>query len=368
MDKNGLGPEWTFLEKACLCVAGKIEPQELQPLLERADFSYGSLLNQALRHKLQFVVAAVCAEPPLVSLVPAYWGVFLQLGMGANKRRNHLFAEEAGRVSQAMKDSGITLVARKGILLDATAYGSCGKRWMNDIDFMALPQDGKRIEQIMAKLGYQPGELDNSGQVLKAFDRKQELTYRMNPDHLPRFVRRANGDAGTHFAIDIATSFTWWSSDMEVSLEDAFANVESTEIKTADVILTGFLPEFHLLDIVMHLFREAYMETTISEGRDVFLSGFLDILMLCEIHRNRFGSGAFGRFCRNKGIVMPVAWVFSHLDKVFGLDLSGHMGVNGFASDDYLQSWRKSGGEIRNWKGNMRERLHAQDRAHFFTR
>jgi hypothetical protein len=158
--------------------------------------------------------------------------------------------------------------------------------------------------------------------------------------------------------VDFATSFTWHNSEYRIGVEAAFEETQRP-LAARDVRLPGFTPSYMLLDVILHFFREAYFEEPIMAGKDVPLGAFLDILMLYRRHQACFEGGRFGSFARNIGAEAPCAWVLTHLDRVFETELTVDLGVAGVASEGFLNSWRKSGGMIRNWRGTMRERMSA---------
>jgi hypothetical protein len=167
--------------------------------------------------------------------------------------------------------------------------------------------------------------------------------------------------------VDVATSLTWTNSGYNVPVEAALATIVPIESGP----LSG-LPrldmEFLLIDTMLHLFREAYLEITIQQtGEDVGLLKFLDVALLWRrLMGSPAGARRLGELVRTHGIEAPIAWVAAHTDGVLGTDIVSALTLRSATGDDFLYSWRASGGAQGRWHGSMRERLATKDRRSLF--
>lgn len=360
--------EWCCLEGICLHFAQVASAPDLAVYLKSSGFSMGRLYEYALRNKLQFVVASVLLANPLVQLIPWSWRAFLRLAISANRQRNMGLLREADRLFGLLAAEGIRTVARKGVLLEHTVYGSNGCRWFGDIDFMVRAADKATVASVLERAGYQPGFFDEAENSIRPHDRKHLLTLALSPDHMPRFCRLDAGDPLGVVEVDFAMSFTWSGSDILVDLDEAFLAAESP-LASQGMALKGFSVPYCLLDTILHFFREAYFEQSIRAGGEVPLSGFLDILRIHQKHSDLLGGGEFARFARRFQAEEPCAWVLTHLDRVLETRLTRDLGLEGKASEEYLQTWRRSGGATGTWRGTMRDRMRARraDRMTLFS-
>jgi hypothetical protein len=367
VNNTEIGAEWRILELACLSRMEGGKEGEMLSLIEQRDFSYGALLEQAIRHKMQFVIAKALLEEPLVGRVPSRWKSFFRLSLAANKERNRILRQEAVKVSAALVEAGLKVAARKGVLLETYVYGSQGMRWMEDIDLMAKQDERVAIEKVISNSGYTLGKYDYGRCEIKPHEREYLLKYRLNPDHLPRYTKVMADSLVSHVEMDICTSFTWWNSGIDIDIGEALAQTEVGIGQAKFSGLPGLPLKYMFLDLILHFFREAYFESTIQGGTDVVLSGFLDIMLVHQHNRKILADGEFGNFAIERGVGQHAAWVLSHLDLVMGTKLCESVGLAGIASKEFMQSWRKSGGRLGTWSGTMRERLAARDRIPLFV-
>jgi hypothetical protein len=353
--------EWTCLEQICLYTAGHARLVDVVEQLALDGFSFGTLLEEALRHKVHLVAAAALLEPACAAYVTEKWRWVLSGMVAQNLTRNRSLGRHAAVLSAALAEAGVRAVARKGLFLEPCVYGGKGLRWLSDLDFMVALEDRKAVEVVAAACGYQPGVVDRGVARIVPHDRRYLLTLATSPDHLPRCGKLVD-DAGVDYLdVDWATSFTWWKGDYEVDLAPALASASAAP---GQGVLT-FSPEYNLLDVLLHFFREAFFETTVLSKAEPLI-GFLDILMLCRRHAAELADGAFGEFCRRLGVELPCAWVLTHLDRALGTDVASPLGLAGVASEQFLSSWRRSGGSLATWRGDMRQRMRASDRRRFF--
>src|SRR5204863_1727160 len=109
----------------------------------------------------------------------------------------------------------IHFVVTKGMTFESTLYGGLGTRHMNDIDFMIAPRYRDPVMNVMQQLGFHP-----------FFDwakdaRREEISSRLNRDHLPKLAREIDQPGVQLINIDIANSLTWTKSPFDVPVEEA---------------------------------------------------------------------------------------------------------------------------------------------------
>ena len=86
---------------------------------------------------------------------------------------------------------------------------------MNDIDFMIAPQDREAVMSAMQQIGFRPFfEYAKDA-------RREEISSRLNHDHLPKLARDVDEPGTRTIHIDVANSLTWTKSPFDVPVEEA---------------------------------------------------------------------------------------------------------------------------------------------------
>lgn len=148
----------------------------------------------------------------------------------------------AVRLAQELASRGIPCVVTKGIAFESTLYGGHGTRHMKDIDFMIAPSDRDVVLSVMRELGFRP-----------FFDwardpRREEISSRLNPDHLPKLARTIDEPGTRTLLVDVANSLTWTRSPFDVPVEEALKEaVEQPVPGIPGAALPSFRPVYQFL-------------------------------------------------------------------------------------------------------------------------
>lgn len=365
--RNSFGPECAALEVVCMEAyeGGKVEL--LRELLSQPGFDWAEFIGQSLRQKLSPLVSSVLAEQDLRGLIyPGGLRPFFADALNLNRHKHALLRRELSHISEGLRGHDIPFVVRKGLLLDLQLYGGRSLRVLGDLDFMIEPGHAPRIAEVMRGLGYQNGNYDEQQERFIPYSRQELITFRLSPDHLPKFVRATGDPLCKAIDVDFATSFSWARSEFDVPLAEAFATRVDYVLPHMELPVPGFAPAFQFLDTVLHCYREAYTESAIRAGNDVELRKFLDVLLLWKLHREALETEQFRTLVASSNLGAPLAWVFTYTDRLFGQGLVERFGLAGAVGEEQLACWRASGGEVRRWSGDIRERLYAKNRRGLF--
>ncbi len=365
-----LGPEWAVLESLTVGDVAATA-RTLPALLQHGDFRWGELLEQALRHQMLPLVAhevLAVAETAGVR-VPGRVAQHLAEVLEANRWRLTVFRREAARIGAALRAREISFVATKGITFESTIYGGAGVRMLKDLDFMIAPSAREPVFELLAELGYRPGNYDRLTGAIVPLPRKMEVTYALNPDHLPRHARLADDPVVPYLYVDFANSLTWARSPYDVPVVEALRHREELPLPgcPGDTI-PAFQAEYQFLFTVLHLFREAWMEQWLEQELDVSLMKFGDIVRLFRAHAGELSGGRYAALLDSLGVAEPVAWVLEHTDRTFGTGMIPALGLGGRVTDKWLATAHPASGQEREWRGTMRERLWARNREALFAR
>ena len=353
------GPEWTALEYLAGRPVPPEEPDRLQRLLRSKALQVGELLEQAMRQKMIYRLAAYLDANDDIVIGDAPLRESLGTLLHANRHRTALLRDEAARVAAALRDRGVRFACTKGIIFESALYDADGSRPMRDVDFMIRPDDRPLVVELMSDLGFRPGRYNWQRRSIE-LDRRTELLYRLNPDHLPHFSRLNDDLILPCVMVDFANSFTWTHSPWQIPMDRCLADLRAQPIPEHPLALPRLAPPFEFLFTVLHVFREAWLQRAEGAALEVDLGRFADVRRCFAAQQDEIANGGFGALVHEFSLNEPVRWVLEHLDRTLGTDTVSSLGLDAPVSEEWLASARAPGGGGLRWRGTMRERLHAR--------
>ena len=360
------GPEWALLELIALGLGSEERDSFFKTTVRRPDLDAQELMRQARRHKLVALLAC-CLEEQSQELADGEVMAELRRRLALNRRRMVRFRDEAIRLTRRFEALDIRCVCTKGITFESTLYHASGGRQMHDIDLMIHPSSRQSALAALADLGYRAGNYDEETGTIVELDRREQLVYKLSPDHLPH-LQRLTGEPDQPFMdIDIANSLTWTRSEWQVPVEAALAEREWQPVPGREgEKIPCFASPFQLIFTTLHLFREAWFERNFDGINDVTLAKFGDVARLWAAHREAWETLGLPRLLEELQVAEPVLWVLEHLDRTFGTDTVRSLEMAGRAGESWLSSGMKAGDQLLQWRGTMRQRLHSSDRQSLF--
>ena len=354
---QSLGSEWTILELLARGIVDDLEQQMVRDVLLAETLDWGELLEQALRHKMLPMLAYHIISASLRFDVPRSIYQHLESALDWNRCQIEVFRRETVRVAQGLAGRDIRFVVTKGMAFESTLYGGLGTRHMNDIDFMIAPRDRDAVLSVMRDLGFRPF-------FEWAKDpRREEISSRLNPDHLPKLARDIDQPGTRTINVDVANSLTWTRSPFDVPVEEALEDpVEQPVPGMPGVGLPCFRPIYQFLFTVLHLFREAWLQKFVDFGTDVGLMKFGDVIRLIDQNRNELTSGELLRIMEIQRVTHAVAWVLRHLDETFQTRTLELFALETHGDKELLASQMQSSAYVHAWGQSMRERLQSKAR------
>jgi len=354
---QSLGSEWTILELLARGIVDEPERQIARDLLVADTLDWGELLEQALRHKMLPMLAHHIISADLRFDIPTSIYLHLESALEWNRCQIEVFRSETVRVAQGLAGRGISFVVTKGMTFESTLYGSLGTRNMNDIDFMIAPGDREAVMGVMQELGFRPF-------FEWAKDpRREEISSRLNRDHLPKLMRAIDQPGTRIIHIDVANSLTWTKSPFDVPVEEALKEtVEQPVPGMPGVGVPCFIPVYQFLFTVLHLFREAWLQKFVDFGSDVSLMKFGDVIRLIDQNRNELTDGELLRTMVAHSVTHPVAWVLRRMDETFQTHALELLPLEKYGDEELLASQMQSSAYVGAWGQSMRERLQSKAR------
>ena len=352
-----LGPEWTTLELLARGIVDDSERQMVRDLLLADTLDWGELLEQSLRHKMLPMLAHHIISAGLRFDVPTTIYMHLESALEWNRYQIEVFRSETVRVAQGLADRGVRFVVTKGMTFESTLYGGLGTRLMNDIDFMIAPKDREAVLDVMQELGFRT-----------FFDwakdaRREEISSRLNRDHLPKLAREIDQPGIRIINIDIANSLTWTKSPFDVPVEQALENrVKQPVPGMPGVNLPCFRPVHQFLFTVLHLFREAWLQKFVDFGTDVGLMKFGDVIRLIDRDRNELTDGELLRIMQTHRVADAVAWVLRRMDEIFQTRTLELLALEKHGDEKLLSGQMQSSAYVSASSQPMRVRLQSKSR------
>jgi hypothetical protein len=360
---RSLGAEWTILELLARGIVDDSERQMFRDLLVTEGLNWGELLEQALRHKMVPMLAYQIIADELRFDVPTPIFLHLESVLEWNRFQITIYRREAVRVAQALAERDLKFVVTKGIAFESTLYGGLGTRFMNDIDFMIAPPDRELVLGVMKDLGF------------RAFfeyakdARREEISSRLNQDHLPKLARTVDEPGIKTIQLDVANSLTWAKSPFDVPVEEALQDrLEEPVPGIAGASLPCFRPVYQFLFTVLHLFREAWLQKFVDFGNDVGLMKFGDVIRLIDRDRQELTDGELLRTMETHHVTDPVAWVLRRTDETFHTRTLELLGLSQRGDEEVLARQMQSKGYVNAAGTSMRERLQSKARASLLPR
>ncbi|HCT79605.1 MAG TPA: hypothetical protein DGG94_16745 [Micromonosporaceae bacterium] len=358
------GIEWSLLEATVRAGADPSKLPDFDSTLAQNDIDWGELIEQALRHKLLPLIALHLTAEPVRNRIP--WPIRLHLdrSLAVNRHFLGIYRHTAARVVEALAQAGVTTAGTKGIALESTIYGADGSRYMNDLDFMVQAHDRVAAVESLERIGFVVGDYNAGRKAVVPHSRREEVIYRLNPDHIPIMALTTGDTIAPAVRLDIAYSLTWARSEYDVPVSAAFATLTEQAIPgVPGTNLPVLAPDFQFIFTALHLFREAWLDRWLGDGddQDVNLAKFGDVLRLWQMHGDGLAIGLLATI-EQFDLVRPMAWVTEHLDRLFGTSVTAAAGLSGRLDETMLSAAYAPGGGLRHWKGTMRDRLVSKHR------
>lgn len=356
------GAEWIILEKIA---KGNKEDVETVKELLNCSIDWGELIEQAMSHKIFPMVADFFINNNLFEYIPPFVNQYFRVFLDVNKEKVKKIKEETIKITEKLKSENIPFVATKGVVLDNELYENLGYRFLSDADFIVKPEYKKEVMDSLKELGFKIGTVDWLTNSIKELSREEYLVYMNTPDKLPEFVKEIDDEIVKYVSIGFVTSLTWRKCEYNVEIDEAFKNIREVEIGIEDEKIPVLNIVYHYVYIILHLYKHAWLEYLSRWNNDVNLAKFSDVYRYYQKYKEIIDK-ELPNIMKKHNIEKPIAWTLYHTDEIFGSSILKNIGYDNFLNDEYLHSAGDKKGNIRIWKGNMRERLQSKKRKDLF--
>ncbi len=361
-DIKKYGVEWIILEKI---TKGDAEDTQLIKDLFSYEINWGELMEQAMSHKIFPMLAYFVIENDCFDKVPPFVNQYFRIFLDVNMEKVKKIKEAAIEITKELTKLNIPFVATKGVILDNELYGNVGCRFMSDADFIVEVKNKNIVMETLKSLGYKIGTVNWKNNGIKELSREEYLIYLNTPDKLPEFVKETDNNIIKYVSIGFVCSLTWNKCEYSVDINDALKNIRLIDIGLNNEKIPALGITYHYIYIILHLYKHAWLEFLSRWNNDVNLVKFGDVYRYYKKYKEIIDK-ELPEIIKKQNIENPVIWTLQHTDEIFGSNIVENLNYENFINDEYLHSAGDKKGNIRIWKGNMRERLKSKNRKKLF--
>jgi hypothetical protein len=317
---SALRPEVELLFMTALARVGPADVAAVREFVQRhADrLDWGFVIDQAYQHKVLPLIAGNFLDYHLYPSMDDHRLRFrheqlFRFVAEGNAMRNETVLRELSLILRELAEHGIPVVVRKGPVLMQEVYGQTRSRLMNDLDLMVDPADLDRTCGLLADLGYAQGKPTANRRALRPLTRTEAIYAKLKVPNV-NLKRPTSERFVTYFNLDICLNH--FLPDSGYSLPAGRLAERARPIRLFGSPALAFTPEEMLIDLSVHLYKEATTLQYIAIGKDLCLSKFLDI---AEYVRSgpAVDWAAFLDRCRGYGIEQPVYYGLHFTDVLY---------------------------------------------------
>lgn len=247
---------------------------EANELPELSGDQWGRLIYLAAYHRVGPILGAFARSLK----APMYVARLMETYYIYNRERTWLFAQEIAAITNRMAANDVDVVVRKGGYLAYSIYPEAALREFNDLDLLIHESDRERASAVLTELGYAQGRLTKDARLVTPLDRRTEVFWRLNASSLPIFIRPATSDLIGHYRVDLRFGLLEPVTGKNLPMEDWFTDARN--VHAYGIASRVASREHFLIDVAVHLYREAITLTSIEASKDLRLMRFLDVAMI----------------------------------------------------------------------------------------
>ncbi len=207
------------------------------------------------------------------TLLPHPW--IYSAAYEANCRRNKALFTEFGRIFHDLGQAGIRYAVRKGPVLCQSVYEDAGIRRMADLDLLIEESSYPDVQELLTERGYAQGLQSRNGTVVTPYARTTRAFWSMHLNNKLPFKKPTSDPDVDFFEVDLCLNLFQQKSHGSLDTTTLLDRSVSTRMCGAETRVLA--PSDHLLDVCLHLYKEATSYLSIERGKDVTLMRFLDV-------------------------------------------------------------------------------------------
>lgn len=317
--------------------------------------NWSYFLDQALRQEVISMVGRnLTRYLPADGAAPPYLWIY-SAAYQANSRRNRSLFGEFGRILAALNQRGIPHAVRKGPSLCALVYDDPGIRRMTDLDILIGRESLDAAAAILADLNYAQGTLSANGCRVLPHDRKTKLFWAVHLNNALPFVKPTTDPDVQWFEVDLCFDLFQKRSTGHVEVAAVLDRARPTVICGEPSFALSPLDQ--LLDICLHLYKEGTSYLSISQGRDINLSRFIDVVESVRV-TPAASLARLPQFAREAGAERELYYALFHASLLYPGTVPVEL-LAGLEPEDrgYLDEYGQLEDRTRRWREGFLHRL-----------
>jgi hypothetical protein len=238
-----------------------------------------TVMDQALRLRVMALIGRnvtryrAWVDDDGVPVMPNSW--IYATAYDANRHRNQRLFDEAASLFCALNRDGIRYAIRKGPALCARVYDDAGIRPMSDVDILIEPDQLDEVSAILTDHGYAQGTIAANGRTVTPFQRETRVFWSMHLTNALPFLKPSSDPHVGSYAIDLCLNLLQKRS--AGSIDTASVLKRATRARICGEDAYALHPVDNMLDLCLHLYKEATSYLSIQRGRDLSLMRFIDV-------------------------------------------------------------------------------------------
>ncbi len=279
-----------------------------------------------------------------------------------NVNRNRALQAELRLLLAEFDRHGINAVLRKGTYLTNRVYPDPGLRFSVDLDIYVPGAEMDRYCALMTDLGYRQGSMSENRRIIQPMTRDEEVFSRLHESALPPFWRITSDPYVDIFGIDASHNMMPPPSGKSLPAEDILARAHRGEVAGEAVWIPS--AEDMLLDLAVHLYREAIWFCSIESGKDICLIRFVDIVEWCRAAGPALDTDRLAALAEQYDLVPETYYGLHHTDVLYPGVIDPGL-LDRLRPDDlgYLDEFGRLDRQQRFWPTPFLERVFHPDRA-----
>jgi acyl carrier protein len=326
-------------------------------LLARTDprLDWGVFMDLATRHRVLGLVASNFDRERLGPIGTVRRSVLRAFYL-YNQGRAQAWNRERRQLLAAFVDDGVRPIVRKGSYLAQHAYPDPAMRYMEDMDLYVAADEVAQVTATLERLGYQQGTDSVDRRTVGPLDRRTELFWRFNVSALPPFLRPTSDPYVDVFSVDVRRDLMEPASGKSVPAEHFLARASRVSLSGERAWVPS--AEDMLLDLVVHLHREATTLSSIRSGKDLCLIRFVDVIQWYRHTVDRLDTDVLTRLAKEYDVAAEVYYGLHFADQLSPGVLSPDL-LRQFRPDDlsYLDTYGRLDGVDASWPVDFRNRM-----------
>jgi hypothetical protein len=249
------------------------DKQKISDLLTNTK-DYPWVLGQLLFNRMGGVAYFILDECKLLKQLNREFRNTLKSIYELNISKNRAFKQQLCELSTYFKDASFKYAFLKGSYLTSTLYPE-GLRTSNDFDILINQKDITECSEILKNNGFIQGYYKQRIGIVPA-TRQEIITARMNRGETVPFLKESNISGKDIIEIDINFSLDFKAKNKRDIVSEILENIQSFQIENDKNLFTLSKEDF-LIQLCVHLFKEATVYNWVEMQRDLSLYKFCDI-------------------------------------------------------------------------------------------